>query len=120
MTVQRRTFLIGSALATGAALLPSAQAAAAEATAAPAAGLRPAAFLRLPPGAVRAQGWLATQLDRQRTGLGGRYPEMSDFLQFDRTGWVHPDLDGWEELPYWLRGYGDLGYVTGDATVLAS
>ena len=23
-------------------------------------------------------------------------------------------------MPYWLRGYGDLGYVTGDATVLAN
>jgi hypothetical protein len=116
MTVQRRTFLIGSALATGAALLPSASANAVAA----APGLRPAAFRRLPPGAVRPQGWLATQLDRQRTGLGGRYPEVSDFLRFDTTGWVHPDLDGWEELPYWLRGYGDLGYVTGDATVLAT
>ncbi|TDV47802.1 RICIN domain-containing protein [Actinophytocola oryzae] len=116
MTVQRRTFLIGGALATGAALLPSTPAAAATDRAA----LRPAAFRRLPPGAVRPQGWLATQLDKQLHGLGGRYAEVSDYLRFDQTGWVHPDLDGWEELPYWLRGYGDLGYVTGDATVLAT
>src|SRR5262245_12165590 len=116
MTVQRRTFLVGSALATGAVLLPSTPA-----TASPGkAPLQPAAFRRLPPGAVRPQGWLATQLNRQVNGLGGRYPEVSGYLQFDQTGWVHPELDGWEELPYWLRGYGDLGYVTGNATVLAT
>ena len=27
---------------------------------------------------------------------------------------------GWEELPYWIRGYADLGYVTGDATVIST
>lgn len=116
MTVQRRTLLVGGALAAGAALIPSSPATASTRTAA----LQPPAFRRLPPGAVRPEGWLATQLDRQRTGLAGRYPEVSDYLQFDRTGWVHPELDGWEELPYWLRGYGDLGYVTGDPTVLAT
>jgi hypothetical protein len=113
MSVQRRTFLVGTALAAGAAALPR------PAGAAPRAPLLAAAYRRLPPGAVRPQGWLATQLDRQLTGLCGRYPEVSDFLRFDRTGWTRPDLDGWEEVPYWLRGYGDLGYVTGDARVLA-
>ncbi|MFL6117985.1 RICIN domain-containing protein [Actinophytocola sp.] len=115
MTVQRRTLLMGGALATAAALLPSTPAAAAPSKA----PLRTPTFRRLPPGAVRPQGWLATQLDRQLGGLCGHYPEVSGYLQFDQTGWVHPDLDGWEELPYWLRGYGDLGYVTGDARVLA-
>jgi hypothetical protein len=116
MTVQRRTFLTGTALAAGAAFLPHHATAATARTVA----LQPSAFHRLPPGAVRAGGWLATQLDRQRTGLGGRFPEVSPYLSFDQTGWVHPHLEGWEELPYWLRGYGDLGYVTGDASVLAN
>jgi hypothetical protein len=114
MRVRRRTFLAGTAATAGAVLLP--RPAAASPRRAP---LRPAAFLRLPPGAVRPQGWLATQLDRQRTGLCGRYQEVSAFLRFDATGWTRPDLDGWEEVPYWLRGYGDLGYVTGDSHVLA-
>lgn len=115
MSVRRRTFLVGSAVAAGAALAPV------PAWAAPArrAPLRPSVFLRLPPGAVRPGGWLATQLDRQVHGLNGRYPEVSHFLDFDRTGWVDPQLDGWEEVSYWLRGYGDLGYVTGDPRVLA-
>lgn len=111
MRVQRRTFLAAGALTAGAALLPR------PAAAAPAP--RQPTFRRLPPGAVRPDGWLATQLDHQLTGLCGRYQEVSDYLRFDATGWVRPDLDGWEELPYWLRGYGDLGYVTGDTRVLA-
>jgi hypothetical protein len=82
--------------------------------------LQPAAFLRLPPGAVSAQGWLATQLAKQLAGLCGHYPETSHFLQYDGTGWIHPGLAGWEEVPYWLRGYVDLAHVTGDATALAT
>lgn len=113
MRVRRRTLLIGSALTAGASLLPHSGS-----TAAAAPAPRRPAFLRLPPGAVRPRGWLATQLDHQLTGLCGRYQEISGFLRFDTSGWVHPDRDGWEELPYWLRGYGDLGYVTGDSRVL--
>ena len=26
--------------------------------------------------------------------------------------------DGWEELPYWLKGYGDLGYVLKDEAII--
>src|SRR5690349_10251566 len=45
--------------------------------------LQPVAYLRLKPGAVRAQGWLATQLEHQVTGLCGHSPEASHFLQYD-------------------------------------
>src|SRR6185437_15977637 len=41
-------------------------------------------------------------------------------LQYNKTGWITPSLTGWEEVPYWLRGYGDLAYVTGDATALST
>ncbi|MET0136476.1 MAG: RICIN domain-containing protein [Kibdelosporangium sp.] len=119
MSIQRRTFIKGGMLATAGTLLTDQVAHAAAHYPGHRAPLRPAAFLRLPPGAVRPQGWLATQLDRQLTGLTGRLPEISHFLQFGNTGWVRADLGGWEEVPYWLRGFGDLGYVTGDARVLA-
>lgn len=76
-------------------------------------------FQKLPPGAVRAKGWLAQQLQLQVDGLNGRYDEISDFLVYDNCGWVDPAKWAWEELPYWLRGLGDLGYVTGDKTILA-
>ncbi|MEV6272745.1 beta-L-arabinofuranosidase domain-containing protein [Kribbella sp. NPDC051936] len=80
--------------------------------------LRPVPFQKLPPGAIEARGWLAQQLDLQVNGLCGRYDEISDFLTYEGNGWVDPAQGAWEELPYWLRGFGDLGYVTGDTGVL--
>ncbi|MFD5984461.1 RICIN domain-containing protein [Streptomyces cyaneofuscatus] len=85
-----------------------------------AAPLHPTAFLKLPPGKVKAHGWLAGQLKLQLEGLCGRYEEFSHFLDFTATGWVRPDRGGWEEVPYWLRGYADLAIVTGDAAALAT
>ncbi len=82
--------------------------------------LQAAAFYRLPPGSVKAQGWLATQLQLQLNGLCGQYNHVSHFLDYSSSGWIHPDHDGWEEVPYWLRGYGDLAYLTGDATALST
>ncbi|WBQ05211.1 beta-L-arabinofuranosidase domain-containing protein [Kribbella sp. CA-293567] len=80
--------------------------------------LQPVPFQKLPPGAIEPRGWLAQQLDLQVNGLCGRYDEISDFLPYDGNGWVDPAQGAWEELPYWLRGFGDLGYVTGDTGVL--
>lgn len=127
MSIPRRTFVMGALLTPVVAEHPAAASVPRRPTTGRAAAhytpnrapLRPAAFLRLPPGAVRPHGWLATQLDRQVNGLNGRCQEVSHFLRYDATGWVRPELGGWEEVPYWLRGYGDLGYVTGDARVLA-
>ncbi|WP_324792703.1 RICIN domain-containing protein [Streptomyces cyaneofuscatus] len=85
-----------------------------------AAPLHPTAFLKLPPGKVTARGWLAGQLKLQLEGLCGRYEELSHFLDFTATGWTRPDRGGWEEVPYWLRGYADLAIVTGDAAALAT
>lgn len=75
-------------------------------------------FQKLPPGAIQPRGWLRQQLDLQVNGLNGRYDEVSDFLVYENCGWVDPSKGAWEELPYWLRGLGDLGYVTGDAGIL--
>ena len=45
---------------------------------------------------------------------------------FNNSGWVEFEADpqgrgkyGWEELPYWLKGYGDLGYVLKDPAIVA-
>src|SRR5881394_2619623 len=83
-------------------------------------GLAAVGGLVVATGTERPAGWLATQLRYQLGGLNGRYPEVSHFLQYDNTGWIHPDLGGWEEVPYWLRGYADLAHVTGDAGALAT
>ena len=85
-----------------------------------AAPLQPTAFLRLPPGSITARGWLDGQLRLQLAGLCGRYEEISHFLDMNSSGWVRPDRAGWEELPYWLRGYVDLAVATGDATALTT
>ncbi|NED74827.1 transcriptional initiation protein Tat [Streptomyces sp. SID9944] len=131
--MERRTFLTGSMSVAGAAALAGAATPAHAATppgpVVPAAGRRPhytanraplrqEPFLRLPPGSVTPKGWLRTQLDLQLDGLNGRMPEVSDYLDPKTSGWSVPANDGWEELPYWLRGFGDLGYVTQDARVL--
>ena len=118
--------LTAAAMTTSPAL--TSQASAASARIAPAGGglytpnaapLAPTALLRLPPGAVRPSGWLAGQLQLQLNGLCGKYQDTSHFLDKSTTGWLNPSQDGWEEVPYWLRGYGDLAYLTGDATALA-
>ncbi|WP_344497358.1 RICIN domain-containing protein [Streptomyces enissocaesilis] len=85
-----------------------------------AAPLHPTALLRLPVTAVRPRGWLDGQLRLQLAGLCGRYDEISHFLDFATSGWVHPERGAWEELPYWLRGYVDLAIVTRDADALAT
>jgi hypothetical protein len=74
-------------------------------------------FLKLPPGSIKPKGWLKHQLELQVEGLNGRLSEISDYLNFDTCGWVDPKKDAWEELPYWLRGFTDLGIVTGDERV---
>ncbi|GAA1097705.1 RICIN domain-containing protein [Kitasatospora arboriphila] len=85
-----------------------------------AAPLHPTALLRLPPDAIRPAGWLAGQLSLQLAGLCGRYAETSHFLDLATTGWAQPERGGWEEVPYWLRGYVDLAITTRDATALAT
>src|SRR5579871_340156 len=81
--------------------------------------LQPTAFMKLPVGSITAQGWLRHQLELDASGLVGGLPEISNFLKFEGNGWVDPKgKDGWEELPYWLRGYGDLGYALKDAKIL--
>lgn len=98
MRVERRRVLIGLAALGGAAtgwmVAPGQPAAAAQATyLANRAPLQPAAFLRLPPGAVRPRlARHATRLPTQR--LCGRDPEISHFLRYDNTGWINSDLGG--------------------------
>jgi hypothetical protein len=115
--VHRRTFLAGAAAVPAATALTQTKAAAVAGYVTNRAPLKADAFLRLPPGSTRATGWIATQLTNQLNGINGRMTEISHFLQYDNTGWIHPNLVGWEELPYWLKGFSSLGFVTGDSRV---
>ena len=83
--------------------------------------LEPSRFLPLPTGAVEPQGWLLTVLKRQRDGISGHLEEISSFLRKTNNAWLSPDgrgEKGWEELPYWLRGYIDLAYLLKDPKMI--
>ena len=81
--------------------------------------LAPSPLVKLPIGHIRPQGWLLSQLELMRTGLTGRLPELSRFLGAD-SGWITLKGPGWEEMPYWLKGYADLGYILKDPGIVAA
>ena len=70
-------------------------------------------LIKLPVGAVQPCGWLMAQLQLMREGFTGRLNELSRFLG-DDSGWMTLKGKGWEEMPYWLKGYGDLGCLLKD------
>ena len=72
--------------------------------------LLPNPLAKLPIGAVTPRGWLLGQLDLMVDGMTGRLDEISSFVTED-SGWWNGRSRGWEELPYWIKGVGDLGYV---------
>lgn len=74
-------------------------------------------LVRLPVGAVRPAGWLRKQLELQDAGFHGHLGEISRFLQKDGNAWLSPTGEGefgWEEVPYWLKGFGDSAYLLGN------
>ncbi len=77
--------------------------------------LTPSPLCKLPVGAVHAHGWLKTQLELEADGFVGRLHEVSRFLDPEGNAWLSPTGEGekshWEEVPYWLKGYGDLAYL---------
>src|SRR3954467_13405968 len=77
-------------------------------------------FVKLPIGAIKPAGWLRGQLDLMRSGMTGHLEEISPWCNFETSAWKDPKhgKNGWEEMPYWLKGYADLGYVTGDEAVI--
>ncbi|MFI9797332.1 beta-L-arabinofuranosidase domain-containing protein [Streptomyces sp. NPDC052302] len=119
MSLSRRALLGAGSFSLTAAALGVPLAGLAAAAPAPSAGTPvPDRFRRLRPGSVTARGWLAGQLRLQLDGLCGRFESGSHFLDFSATGWVHPERGGWEEVPYWLRGYIPLAVATGDTAAL--
>jgi hypothetical protein len=74
-------------------------------------------LVKLPIGAIEPKGWLLSQLQLMRNGFTGRLKEMSKFLS-SGSGWLTLKDKGWEEMPYWLKGFGDLGYILKDPTLI--
>ena len=70
---------------------------------------------RLPLGSVRPEGWLRGQLEEMRGGVTGRLPEYGPFFRPEQNGFLYPETrSGWEEIPYWLRGFYPLAVLTQD------
>jgi len=83
--------------------------------------LLPSPFMKLPIGSITPDGWLRKQLELQKTGFHGHLDEISGFLRKEGNAWLSPKGEGhspWEELPYWLKGFGDSGYVLNDKRII--
>jgi DUF1680 family protein len=83
--------------------------------------LAPNLLIKLPLGSVRPEGWLRRQLVLETQGFSGKLEQISQFCRFKGNEWTSPAGQGkfgWEEVPYWLRGYVDLGYVLGDEAII--
>lgn len=82
--------------------------------------LMPQQFIKLPAGSIKPGGWLLTQLQLQKDGLNGHLGEISAWLQKEDNAWLKSGGKwGWEEVPYWLRGYAGLSYLFEDKNMLA-
>lgn len=81
--------------------------------------LRPNVFIKLPLGSVKARGWVGEMLRRESEGLAGRLGEISDWLDKKGNAWLEDGgSHGWEEVPYWLRGYHALACQLADEAKL--
>lgn len=83
--------------------------------------LQPLNFIKLPIGSIKPKGWINRYLELQRDGLTGHLGEISAWLDKKDNAWFSGNGTGdhgWEEVPYWLKGYGDLGYVLGDQKII--
>jgi hypothetical protein len=83
--------------------------------------LRPLHFSKLPVGSIQPGGWLLKYLELQRDGLTGQLGEISAWLAKDNNAWLSKDGTGdhgWEEVPYWLKGYANLGYLLNDKKII--
>ena len=83
--------------------------------------LAPSPLVKLPIGAIKPYGWLRHMLRLEADGMVGHLTELSRWCKADGNAWLSPEGKGhspWEELPYWLKGFGDLGYVLGDERII--
>ncbi|HWJ27618.1 MAG TPA: beta-L-arabinofuranosidase domain-containing protein, partial [Flavisolibacter sp.] len=83
--------------------------------------LLPLHFIKLPIGSIKPEGWVRKYLELQRNGLTGHLGEISAWLEKKNNAWYSGNGTGdhgWEEVPYWLKGYGDLGYLLQDQAII--
>lgn len=79
-------------------------------------------FVKLPLAGISPGGWLRRSMELQRDGLTGNLGEISAWLTKKDNAWLNKDGKGeygWEEVPYWLRGYSRIGYMLNDSNMIA-
>ena len=69
---------------------------------------------RLPLGEISLErGWLLGQLELMCDGVTGCLPEYGPYFGKERNGFLYPETaSGWEEVPYWLRGFYPMAVLT--------
>ena len=83
--------------------------------------LQPSVLIKLPIGVIKPEGWLKEYLNRQKNGLTGNLGKISAWLQKENNAWLDEDGKGdwgWEEVPYWLKGYANIGYILDDEEII--
>lgn len=81
--------------------------------------LQPVSFIKLPLGSITPKGWVGRYLELQRDGLTGHLGEISAWLDKNNNSWLQEKGDhGWEEVPYWLKGYQDLSIILQDKKMM--
>jgi len=81
--------------------------------------LRQNAYLELPLGAIKPQGWLREMLVRQKNGATGNLDKLYPLVMNERNGWLGGDGDQWERGPYWIDGLLPLAYILDDEELIA-
>jgi hypothetical protein len=94
--------------------------------------LLPEAVMRLPYGAVQVGGWVHHMLVIESHGMEGHMDQVkggrdvvdgpADWCNYNKTAWTHRgsmSANGWEELPYWLRGYVPMAYLLRNKRMMA-
>ncbi len=79
--------------------------------------LIPNPLIKLPLGSIKPKGWVLNQLKLMAEGMVGHLPELSRFIN-EKSGWWTFKTRGWEELPYWLKGYHNLAYILNDKNMV--
>ncbi len=93
--------------------------------------LEPSPLVKLPIGSIKPEGWLKKKLRLQADGFHGHLSEMrrdkfgysrsGEFLKKKNNAWLDPGGEGehgWEEAPYWLKGYSNCAWVLGNQEMI--
>jgi len=65
--------------------------------------------------------FMRRQLELQADGFHGHLTEISRFLVKEGNAWLSPTGEGdhgWEEPPYWLKGFSNCGYILGNERMI--